>query len=236
MHRLAQSRQKNGPSPSTILGTFPNDLAIPERERLFAGLEALVNVGDDPGDYQDFLRAWPGFWANDPRSQQEGRFKEYRDKLRDLWSGSLREEQRRLSVVAYLLGLIDAEEVKSLWFSGPEAVFELMLRRPNEPSSASTAVFSQCAILPLWGSVEVRFLPRGDLEKALWVLFRESWRAKICGQCRSYFIADKPAQTYCSPACNGAAKKGQRLAWWNKAGKMKRAQRNARRQKAKGAR
>jgi hypothetical protein len=217
-------------SKPTILGMFPNDLARSELQRLFGGLEALINVGDDPGDYHHFIRAWPGFWTND-RSQKK--FKEYRNRLRELWSGSL-EEQQRLGAVAFLLGLIDSEEVKSLWLSGPDAIFELMLGR--KAPSVGAGVFSQCAILPLWGSVELRFLARGDLEKALWVLFRESWRAKRCGQCQRYFIADKPAQTYCSPACNGEAKKGQRLTWWNKVGKMKRTQRNAQRRNAKGAR
>src|SRR5882724_8901935 len=98
MKRLAQSRQQDNLSLNTILGIFPNDLAGPERERLFEGLESLVNVGDDPGNYQKFLRGWPGFWANDPQSHQQGQFKEYRDMLRELWSGSLREEQRRLGV------------------------------------------------------------------------------------------------------------------------------------------
>ena len=214
------------------MGTLPIDLAPKERARLFGGLQALVNTGDSLGDYQHLSKQWPTFWPDGSQlstawlPQEHSKFLNYREKLRQLWSGSL-EEQQRIGAVAYLLGLINSEEAESLFFTGPEALAELWFNRPNKSPSSSIVSTSAPVLLPVWGSIDVRFFARGDFEAALWALFRESWRARICGQCKHFFIADKAAQKYCSTNCNGAAKRGQRLSWWNKAGTIKRAQRKS---------
>jgi hypothetical protein len=234
MNRLAQSRTKRTQSQTTVLGTLPIDLAPKERARLFQGLQAVVNTGDSEQDYQATAKQWPTFWPEGRKSTawstlQRPKFIDYRDRLRSLWGESLKNQHQRLGTVAYLLGLINSEEADSLFFTGPEALAELWFSRANKPSSMAAVSTSHSLILPVWGSVEVRFVARGDFEAALWALFRESWRARTCAQCKRYFIAEKPAQTYCSNRCYGDAKRGQRLAWWNKAGKIKRAQRKAER-------
>jgi hypothetical protein len=228
MKRLARSRRKESHSRATVLGTLPIDLAPKERARLFGGLEAFVNTGDSQQQYQSLSKQWPTFWAEDQSPTawlpgEHSKFLDYRDKLRRLWRGSL-DEQEQLSVVAYLLGLISSEEANSLFFTGPEALAELWFQRPNKPLANSAVSTSHSIVLPVWGSIGVRFFARGDFEAALWVLFRESWRARICGQCKRFFIAEKAAGKYCSSECYGAAKRGHRLDWWNKAGKIKRAQ------------
>src|SRR5260370_34183604 len=171
MNRLAQSRRKERQTRPTILGTVPTGLAPKESASLMAGLEAFVNTGDSPDEYQKMSKQWPAFWPGDSQSawnaHEHAAFIEYRDKLRALWGGSLNEHQR-LGTVAYLLGLITSEEVNSLWFSGPEALAELLFRRPNRPSRHGA--LSTSVILPLWGTVAVRFFARGHFEKALWVL------------------------------------------------------------------
>jgi len=229
MNRLSQSgKAKRCPQP-TVLGARPIDLAPKKRAHLFGGLEKLVNTGDSQQQYQSLSKQWPSFWPEGPESptawlpEEHSNFRNYRDKLRQLWSGSLNEQQQ-LGTVAYLLGLISSEEADSLFFTGPEALAELWFRRPNKPSAGSAVSTLHSIVLPLWGSIDVRFFARGDFEAALWALFRESWRARICGQCQRYFIADKAAQAYCSTRCYGEAKRGQRLAWWNKTGKIRRAQ------------
>jgi hypothetical protein len=228
MKRLAQSRSKSTGSRASVLGTLPIDLAPEEKAHLFGGLDALVNTGDFQQDYLALSRHSPSFWPGPQLStawspEAHSEFLDYRDKLRQLWSGSLA-EQEQISVVAYLLGLISSEEAKYLFFTGPEALAELWFQRSNKPLSNSTVATSHSIVLPVWGRIEVRFVARGDFEAALWALFRESWRARVCGQCKRYFIADKAAQKYCGTRCFGEAKRGQRLRWWNKAGKIKRSQ------------
>jgi hypothetical protein len=232
MNRLARSRTKRTHLQTTVLGTLPIDLAPKERARLFQGLEAVVNTGDSEQDYQATAKQWSTFWPAGPQdlpwaTEQRSNFLDFRNKLRSLWSGSLENQHKQLGTVAYLLGLINAEEAESLFITGPEALVELWFSRSNKSSSSSAVSSSHSIVLPVWGSVEVRFVARGDFEAALWTLFRESWRARTCSQCKRYFIAEKPAQTYCSTRCYGDAKRGRRLAWWNKAGKIKRAQKKA---------
>ena len=228
MNRLAQSQSKNTGARTSVLGTLPIDLAPKERARLFGGLQSLVNTGDSLEHYKTLSKQWPTFWPDGSHlsrawlPEEHSNFLDYRDKLRQLWSAPQGEQQ--IGVVAYLLGLISSEEADSLFFTGPEALAELWFRRPNKPSSSSAVSTLHSIVLPLWGSIDVRFFARGDFEAALWALFRESWRARRCSQCQGYFIADKVAQKYCSTRCTGQAKRGQRLAWWNKAGKIKRAQ------------
>src|SRR6266849_335543 len=240
MNSLAQGRRKKTRPRPTILRTLPIDLAPKGRARLFAGLQALVNVDDSMPGYEALSQQWPTFWPeghqeSDWLRQQHPKFIDYRDKLRRLWSGKLDETQ--LGVIAYLLGLITSEEVDSLFFTGPEGLAELWFHRADKPSSSGAVSSSHSLILPVWGSIEVRFIARGDFEAALWALFRESWRARVCGQCERYFIAEKGAQKYCRTGCYGDAKRGQRMAWWNETGKIKRAQRKSGHfRKARGSR
>jgi hypothetical protein len=226
MKRLAQSRQKKTQLPTTILGTLPIDLAPKERGRLFEGLQAVANTGDSEQEYTTVAKRWPSFWPRGSEelawsSQLHTNFLFYRDNLRLLWRGSFSSKYQQLGAIAYLLGLTTSEEADT-FLQGPDALLERLIRSTNKPSSSGSVSSSQSIILPLWGSMEFQFVSRGDFEAALWVLFRESWRARICGQCKHYFIADRPAQIYCSTRCNGEAKKEQRLAWWNKSGAIRR--------------
>lgn len=227
-----------GRQTPTILGTLPIDLAPSEMGRLFNGLEAVVNCGDSLNEYQNLSKGHASFWPSDPgrawNPKDHASFIEYRDQLRALWNGSLNEEQRP-STVAYLLGLIDSEEFHTLWLSGPEALFELWAARSTKATN-STVSISHSFILPVWGNVGLRFYAQGDFEAALWALFRESWRARVCGQCKRYFIAAKAAQRYCSTKCYGAAKREQRLTWWNKTGSLRRKGARGQSKKSKVAR
>jgi hypothetical protein len=191
---------------------FPSGISARERKRLFAGLTAFVNAGGSQQEYEALAATWPTFWPHatqPPPVNEHARFLSYRDTLRRVWRGGEKkaEEQAFLHDLAYLLGLIPRND--TAFFIGLEAVGEL-----REASR----------IVPIWGSGDVRYIGTGDFETALWLLSRESWRAKVCGECGRYFIATKPAESYCSPECQNEAKRKQRLEWWNKAGKFRRAQ------------
>jgi len=62
------------------------------------------------------------------------------------------------------------------------------------------------------------FLPAGDFQRAVYLLWLERWRARVCPECSRFFVADKPAQRYCSTRCYGKAKAARSLAWWKKPG------------------
>lgn len=66
-----------------------------------------------------------------------------------------------------------------------------------------------------------------DLQRGLYELMQERWRAKTCAQCGRYFVADKTARIVCSTACSGERRSGQKLKWWNRKGKEWRAKRQA---------
>jgi hypothetical protein len=61
-----------------------------------------------------------------------------------------------------------------------------------------------------------------EFQQAVFELMKWRRRAMICPECGRYFIADKNAQVYCSPACSGAAKIAHSLEYWNRIGSAKR--------------
>jgi hypothetical protein len=200
-----------------------------------------VNADDTKGSYRDLASQWPTFWPHDiGDTRNDDRlnwspdahtlFLDYRNKLRKVWAGDA--ETRLSSVLAYLLGIISIDElmgreyvldVDALWFeaerSATARAWQLL-----QKSHPGATIGPHSMVFPLWGLGNLCYLPRSDFENALWLLCQENWRARVCCECKRYFIADKAARRYCSTGCYGAAKRGQRLAWWNKAGKIKRAQ------------
>jgi hypothetical protein len=174
-----------------------------------------------------------------------GLFLDYRNKLRKLWGGD--PEAQASAVLPYLLGIIGPTEfigreyvldVDAEWYERERKALSdayhnfKMASRPHL-EIMEAAVFHSI-VFPVWGQANFHYLPKGDFESALWVLSCEGWRARVCGQCKRYFIADKPAQTYCSTRCHGDAKRGQKLAWWRSTGKIRRTQKSVNSAKQRG--
>lgn len=229
-------------SQPTISELLLNDLAPHERTRLFQGLEDFVNVGDSRPDYRALASQWPTFWPHDiddggtPNAlnwapDAHALFQDYRDKLRKVWAAD--PEAQLSPLLSYLLGIIQHDElvsgeytldVDATWFGREldathRAWRSLLQSHPDAKMAPHSMAF------PLWGVGNLRYLPRTEFEQALWRLCQENWRARICGQCKRYFVADKAAQRYCNTQCYGEAKRSQKLTWWNETGKRKRAQR-----------
>jgi hypothetical protein len=61
-----------------------------------------------------------------------------------------------------------------------------------------------------------------QLQRAVWDLMQERWRAMVCPVCRKLFVADRTAQRYCSPRCYAAKKAGQSLDYYYSKGRQKR--------------
>src|SRR5262249_12484866 len=92
--------------------------------------------------------------------------------------------------------------------------------RKIRPSGTDT---SRPRLFPKWTNGDLAYLPGNDFQRALYLLFRASWRAKICAKCSTYFVADKPAQLYCGTACSGGVKRERTLKWWRDKGAKRRA-------------
>lgn len=58
-----------------------------------------------------------------------------------------------------------------------------------------------------------------QLQRALYDLMQERWRAMVCPQCGKYFIADKTAQKFCSTRCYGEKKQVQALDYYYRKGR-----------------
>ena len=76
---------------------------------------------------------------------------------------------------------------------------------------------------PEWGAGTIRYVSYTDFQRAIWLLFCETWRAKVCPVCSLYFIAEKPAQAYCSNSCSSRAHQSSSLRWWREKGVKRRA-------------
>ena len=219
---------------------FPTGLPSTQKKQRFAGLEAVVNTGDSLESYEALADTWPTFFPHDPNfkwwPEAHQLFLDYRDKLRKVWMRKA--EAEAIDMFPYLLGLISPTKFAGegdegiLLFRDPQ-VREFHRRETKATLDAWNILRKShpqenwivpSVIVPLWGQANCRYFPKGDFEAALWTLFSESWRAKICGQCQRYFIAEKPAQTYCSASCFRDAKRSQKLAWWAKSGRNRRTQ------------
>jgi hypothetical protein len=81
---------------------------------------------------------------------------------------------------------------------------------------------------PYWAVILIAVSrPMPDLQAwpyqlAVMFLAMESWRARFCGVCGSYFVADKPARRFCSIECSAKGRRASRNAWWHKEGNQRR--------------
>lgn len=207
-----------------------------ESERLLQGLQSFANLGDSVAEFWSFSKQWPDFFPVTFHSVEEppktltwsqdshGLVLAFRDMLRHVWgTGSER-------ALAFLLGVDRDAHALINSRSRPQALDQMlgyptvafwnaMKQLPNEFVADLTEV------RPDWQRGEFQYRPKNNFQAAIYLLWRQSWRAKSCRWCRKYFVADKPAQMYCSVECAGAEKKERGRAWWKGHGKKWRAKR-----------
>jgi hypothetical protein len=56
-------------------------------------------------------------------------------------------------------------------------------------------------------------------QRDVYDLMQDRWRAMVCPECGTYFVADKTAQKFCSPKCWAKRKREQALDYYNRKGK-----------------
>ena len=87
-----------------------------------------------------------------------------------------------------------------------------------------------------WKRGEIVYKPQNEFELAVYALFRNSSRARICGnsECPSrYFIASRRSQVYCSEDCAGVYQKEWKRNWWKHKGSSRRRQQRAKKRKTR---
>jgi hypothetical protein len=82
-----------------------------------------------------------------------------------------------------------------------------------------------------WVRGEFSYQPANDFQRAVFTLFRQSWRARICRECQKLFIAAKHPQTFCSVRCSTAVKLRRNRAFWKNRGTPQRRKRNQERRR-----
>ena len=205
---------------STVRVFGVNQRASPETQLLFAGLEAFANLGDSFDEYLAFTTAHTTFWPVEFQNNshdalgwgQDADFYVltimFRDCLRRVWRGDRGQDHGQ--IIKILLGL----ELETV---GPERhryAIPLELVHDRHPDFGHTLA----VINADWLRGEFCYAPLNDFQRAVYALWRESWRARICPQCERLFIAAKAPQLYCSPQCSTVARRKRDLVLWRARG------------------
>jgi hypothetical protein len=225
-----------------------------DKEALFAALDLFVNSGDSLADIRKLRLQCPSlfgakFYDTAERRASLGKdefLSWYKYALRQVWQGQDSEGKR----LAVLLGLRypladssiigEAEDSEYTWeanrwyviFNQMNDDYYRVVNDPtienweeNAPLLPEKSFFSINSFVD-WRSGEIRYEFDPKFCQAVYLLMKESWRARVCQICKRYFVAAKPAQFYCSTKCYGEGKRRRALDWWRKEG-------SARRQKSK---
>jgi hypothetical protein len=143
----------------------------------------------------------------------------YRNRLRSVWANN---DQHAYSL-AVLLGF--EEEARRIESENWDDIDSEPTMRPGDiPGQRHPHSMGLPQGRPLLNGVsgEIRWEFGCDLQRGVYELMKERWRAKICTICGRYFIAMKTAQKMCSGQCSGEAARDRALTWWNEQGKKRR--------------
>lgn len=187
-----------------------------DKPRLFQALEQFANIPPDKKGWARFRTRWPKFFPE--------------DEFEKVANGSA----ISLLNYPYWLGLI--------WSGGEsEPHLNIMLGLDSAPTEGTPedAWVSDLSTIPAklyvdWDDGIFRYQSDCDFHKALYLLFQESWRARICENCQLKFIARRAAQKYCSTDCSESILRKLKQKWWAEHGEEWRRQRKESKRKRKG--
>lgn len=164
-----------------------------------------------------------------------GLFLFYRDTLRALWSGE-EDELPKFGARAedFLLGTSDL--LASLFAEARLCLNDPGTSFPKKyPSSElsdwcrtivqqfpTVQVTRTGALMADWDMGDFCFYPVTDFQIAFYLLFRQSWKARVCPRCSKFLVARKPKQIFCDTACSAGNRLDSKLKWWRKVGAKRR--------------
>jgi hypothetical protein len=183
-----------------------------DRPRLFEALGEFVNIRSDKEAWSHFRNLWPRFFPQTEYEKAEKGLPEsvrdYPSWLRQVWDG-------------YTASLLPLLGVKT----------ETPFREEQEQVSGIHRLPAQ--FFPDWDEGIFLYQSGCDFQRSLYLLFRESWRARTCEKCGNKFIARRVAQKYCTTDCSESVQRELKLKWWSEYGETWRQKRKASRSKGK---
>jgi hypothetical protein len=164
----------------------------------------------------------------------------YRDCLRAVWA---RNNPNGINL-ATLLGFRRGQETAKMLTSDSSTEEPLQqefvvqpLLIPRQPLNPEGQTFGdlpegQPVVNGITGAIDWEF--SCELQRDVYNLMHNRWRAMLCPECGKYFIAAKTAQKHCSVRCYKKMKKKRALEYWHEIGSAKRDQRQKKGKKSQG--
>ena len=188
---------------------WANSLARKESRELLCALTEYVNLGDTQADARFFRKRWPNFFPasfydtaeRDLKSIDGRRFLRIKKVLRDLWTGKDCPPYIAPVLLGLTLGGLDYTVL-------------------NDDGKSTSRLYME------WKTGEFEFESNIRFHEAMWLLVRQTWRAKVCTHCSQCFVASRATQYYCSTDCSELAERQLKREWWRKNGNAWRAKRN----------
>jgi hypothetical protein len=184
-----------------------------ERPRLFRALAEFANVRPDEKAWAHFSKRWPRFFPEEEyRRAEENSLQSVRDYPRWLHAVWLGDSASLLQ----LLGIKD----------GP--------KMPGDSLECLDIHLIPAQFFADWDEGTFRYRGMCSFQRALYLLFQDSWRARVCERCSAKFIAGRVAQRYCTTDCSDAIQRDLKRRWWAEHGEKWRQKRKVVKSKKKG--
>jgi hypothetical protein len=188
-----------------------------DKRKLFEAMEEFSNIRPDKDGWAQFRQRWPNFFPGGEYDRvakgSKPSIADYPYCLDQLWIGAD-------SPVRIMLGIdarpYRADELPSqeMWMAGLASI----------PADFDVD----------WEEGVFRYRGACDFQRALYLLFLESWKARVCEKCHAKFIARRVAQKYCSTDCSQSTQRELKQRWWAEHGEKWRRQRRVSQRKRKG--
>jgi hypothetical protein len=203
--------------------TFRNDLVSVWRQHPDAirehALEILLGltrkrISHEPREAEGDQAEWPHWNASTPEALEE--IEKMRNRVRE--NEKYEDEEKRS---------------KSVLPETDPAYRRALFRIMHDPE---TRVYVPLwpRIMADWARGEFIYEPANDFQRAVYRLFRESWRARSCRQCQKLFIARKHPQMFCGVECSVIARRNRDLSFWKDRGATLRRKRKKQRRHNRG--
>lgn len=213
-----------------------------DRAKLFRALGEFAIMEEDAESWAQFRRRWPDFFPEDeydritgpipgvqsstltvsfPESEEctnaglSPTIQSYPRWLRQIWQGG--ETDPYLEIMLGVKATPMADELN-----------------PEEAHRASIRSIKADDFALDWTASRIRYRGACDFQRALYLLYRESWRARVCEKCEACFIAKREGQRYCSTDCSEEMQREFKRKWWAEHGKAWRKERSETASKRKG--
>jgi hypothetical protein len=184
-----------------------------ERPALFRALEEFANVRPDQKAWSHFRKRWPKFFpkAEYERAEENASrsVRDYPRWLHQVWLG-------KSAPLLPLLGIKAEPQI------------------PGEPSPGLDVHLIPAQFFADWDEGVFHYRGMCGFQRALHLLVRDSWRARVCEKCGEKFIARRVAQRYCTTDCSDEMQRELKRRWWAEHGETWRQKRKVFKSKKRG--